>query len=183
MAERYCPSPSPRGFPRSKDKAVGFAPPVAALPPPQSLHQPLKGGGTAPGRSRGPSGGKKRKHGSLRFFLCKAASMPPRQTAPADGCTMPARGRVFHHAFPLFVSVRHRSVAAGGLQPPPPERAALMDKKEEGRFWQALQVTKAIKPAHSGEKQPGSSPFMGLEPGHCRFDVWILCFPGYKRLY
>jgi hypothetical protein len=34
--------------PLGREKKVGFAPPVAALPPPQTLHQPLKGGGTAP---------------------------------------------------------------------------------------------------------------------------------------
>ena len=94
----HCPSPSPRGFPHYKDKAVGFAPPVAALPPPQSLHQPLKGGGTAPGRSRGPSGRKKRKRPCLRFFLFKAASCRPAPNPPHRGVLCPPGFSVFQQA-------------------------------------------------------------------------------------
>jgi hypothetical protein len=74
----YCPSPSPPGFPRSKANRLGLLSPLRYAPfRSQTLHQRLKGGGAAPGRSRGPSGRKKRKRPCLRFFLFKGGVLPP----------------------------------------------------------------------------------------------------------
>jgi hypothetical protein len=55
----------------------------------------LKGGGAAPGRSRGPSGRKKRKRPCLRFFSFRAASCRPRRRTATAGRSMPVRLFVF----------------------------------------------------------------------------------------
>ena len=61
----------------------------------RSGHKPvllrLKGGGAAPGRSRGPKGRKKRKRPCLRFFPCRSASCLPCRQTPAKRRTSPAR--------------------------------------------------------------------------------------------
>jgi hypothetical protein len=92
----YCPSPSPPGFPLSKDKKEGFA---LSAPFGRSGRKPvlprLKGGGAAPGRSRGPRSRKKRKRPCLRFFLCRSASCLPRRHTTTAGRTPPARIFVF----------------------------------------------------------------------------------------
>jgi hypothetical protein len=74
----YPPSPSPPGFPLYKAIGGVYSLHSATLRSGRKpVLQRLKGGGAAPGRSRGPGGRKKRKRPCLRFFLLQGGFLPP----------------------------------------------------------------------------------------------------------
>jgi hypothetical protein len=86
----YCPSPSPPGFPLSKEQLERFTP---SAPYGRSGHKPnyqrLKGGGAAHSRSCGLRGRKKCKRPCLHFFLKQAASCRPAAVPAQRGVLCP----------------------------------------------------------------------------------------------
>jgi len=105
-----CPPPSRATFKISelwyRNRGLPISPPLAAGYPPYeenrkallpSVAKPsvsaLKGGDSPFPIGNGLRSRKKCKRPCLHFFLCKAASMPPRPYSDTDGRTMPAQSR------------------------------------------------------------------------------------------